>query len=56
MNTASILIICAFVYLAFVTWMFRGKGKKPDTKTDGKKEAQETVSDIVHLPIEKGPR
>lgn len=45
MNTASILIICAFVYLAFVTWMFRGKGKKPDTKTDGKKEMQETVSD-----------
>lgn len=45
MNTASILILCAFVYLAFVTWMFRGKGKKPDTKTDGKKEAQETVSD-----------
>lgn len=45
MNTASILIICAFVYLAFVTWMFRGKGKKPDTKSDGKKEAQETVSD-----------
>lgn len=45
MNTASILIICAFVYLAFVTWMFRGKGKKPDNKTDGKKEAQETVSD-----------
>lgn len=45
MNTASILIICAFVYLAFVTWMFRGKGKKPDTKTDGKKEAQKTVSD-----------
>lgn len=45
MNTASILIICAFVYLAFVTWMFRGKGKKPDTKSDGKKEVQETVSD-----------
>lgn len=45
MNTASILMICAFLYLAFVTWMFRGKGKKPDTKTDGKKEAQETVSD-----------
>ena len=45
MNTASILILCAFVYLAFVTWMFRGKGRKPDTKTDGKKEAQETVSD-----------
>ena len=45
MNTASILILCAFVYLAFVTWMFRGKGKKPDTKNDGKKEAQETVSD-----------
>lgn len=45
MNTASILIICAFVYLAFVTWMFRGKGKKPDTKTDDKKEEQETVSD-----------
>lgn len=47
MNTASILIICAFVYLAFVTWMFRGKGKKPDTKSDGKKEAQkkETESD-----------
>ena len=45
MNTASILIICAFVYLAFVTWMFRGKGKKPDPKTDGKKEAQEMVSD-----------
>lgn len=45
MNTASILILCAFVYLAFVTWMFRGKGKKPDTKTGGKKEAQETVSD-----------
>lgn len=45
MNTASILILCAFVYLAFVTWMFRGKGKKPNTKTDGKKEAQETVSD-----------
>ncbi len=45
MNTASILIICAFVYLAFVTWMFRGKGKKPDTKTDGKKEVPETVSD-----------
>lgn len=44
MNTVSILTICAFVYLAFVTWMFRGKGKKPDTKTDGKKEAQETVS------------
>ena len=43
MNTASILILCAFVYLAFV--MFRGKGKKPNTKTDGKKEAQETVSD-----------
>lgn len=41
MNTASILILCAFVYLAFVTWMFRGKGKKPDTKSDGKKEAQE---------------
>lgn len=45
MNTGSILIICAFVYLAFVTWMFRGKGRKPDTKSDGKKEAQETVSD-----------
>lgn len=45
MNTASILILCAFVYLAFVTWMFRGKGKKPDTKTGGKKEAQETASD-----------
>lgn len=45
MNTASILILCAFVYLAFVTWMFRGKGKKPDTRTDGKKEAQETVPD-----------
>lgn len=45
MNTASILILCAFVYLVFVTWMFRGKGKKPETKTDGKKEAQETVSD-----------
>ena len=43
MNTGSILIICAFVYLAFVTWMFRGKGRKPDTKSDGKKEAQETV-------------
>ena len=41
MNTASILILCAFVYLAFVTGMFRGKGKKPDTKSDGKKEAQE---------------
>ena len=45
MNTASILIICAFVYLAFVTWMFRGKGKKPDTKTYGKNKTQETVSD-----------
>ena len=45
MNTASILILCAFVYLAFVTCMFRGKGKKPDTKTDGKNKAQETVSD-----------
>jgi len=45
MNTASILILCAFVYLAFVTWMFRGKGKKHDTKTGGKKETQETASD-----------
>ncbi len=45
MNTASILILCAFVYLAFVTGMFRGKGKKPDTKTGGKKETQETASD-----------
>lgn len=45
MNTVSILTICAFLYLAFVTWMFRGKGKKPDTGTDGKKEAQETVPD-----------
>lgn len=45
MNTASILILCAFVYLALVTWMFRGKGKKPDTKTGGKKETQETASD-----------
>lgn len=45
MNTASILILCAFVYLAFVTWMFRGKGKKPDTKTGGKKETHETASD-----------
>ena len=45
MNTTSILILCAFVYLAFVTWMFRGKGKKPDTRTDGKNKAQETVSD-----------
>ena len=45
MNTASILILCAFVYLAFVTWMFRGKGKKSDTKTGGKKETQETASD-----------
>lgn len=45
MNTASILILCAFVYLVFVTWMFRGKGKKPDTKTGGKKETQETASD-----------
>ena len=45
MNTASILILCAFVYLAFVTWMFRGKGRKPDTKIDGKNKAQETVSD-----------
>lgn len=45
MNTASILILCAFVYLAFVTWMFRGKGKKPDTKTGGKKETQKTASD-----------
>lgn len=45
MNTVSILTICAFLYLAFVTWMFRGKGKKPDTRNDGKKQAQETVSD-----------
>lgn len=45
MNTASILILCAFVYLAFVTWMFRGYGKKHDTKTGGKKETQETASD-----------
>lgn len=45
MSTASILILCAFVYLAFVTWMFRGKGKKPDTKTGSKKETQETASD-----------
>lgn len=45
MNTVSILTICAFVYLAFVTWMFRGKGKRPDTKTGGKKETQETASD-----------
>lgn len=45
MNTASILILCAFVYLAFVTWMFLGKGKKPDTKTGGKKETQETALD-----------
>ena len=45
MNTASILILCAFVYLAFVTCMFQGKGKKPDPKTDGKNKAQETVSD-----------
>ena len=45
MNTVSILTICAFLYLAFVTWIFRGKGKKPDTKTDGKNKAQETVSD-----------
>lgn len=45
MNTVSILMICAFLYLAFVTWMFRGKGKKPDTRTDGKKEAQETAPD-----------
>ena len=45
MNTASILILFAFVYLAFVTWMFRGYGKKHDTKTGGKKETQETASD-----------
>lgn len=45
MNTVSILTICAFLYLAFVTWMFRGKGKKPDTRIDGKKEAQETAPD-----------
>lgn len=32
MNTLSILTICAFLYLAFVTYMFRSKGGKPGAK------------------------
>ena len=34
MNTVSILIICGFVYLLFVTWMFGKKGNNKSEKTD----------------------
>lgn len=40
MNTVSILTICAFLYLAFVTWMFRGKGNKSGANHDSKNDAQ----------------
>ena len=34
MNTVSILIICGFVYLLFVTWMLGKKGNNKSEKTD----------------------
>lgn len=40
MNTVSILIICGFAYLVFVTWMFGRKGSgQPQSKKTGKPEA-----------------
>ncbi len=45
MNTVSILTICAFIYLAFVTWMFRGKGNKSCPNPDGKKDTQNPASE-----------
>lgn len=53
MNTASILIICAFVYLAFVTWMFRRKGNKSQNKSEFKKDAQNTEPEGDSKEIEK---
>ena len=34
MNTVSILIICGFIYLLFVTWMFGKKGSNKSETTD----------------------
>lgn len=45
MNTVSILTICAFLYLAFVTWMFRGKGNKSGPNPDSKKDTQNPASE-----------
>lgn len=43
MNTVlSVLIICGFLYLSFVTWMFRRK--EGDTKPPSKEEAQPPAS------------
>ena len=53
MNTASILIICAFVYLAFVTWMFRGKGNKTQNKTGNGKTVRSPAPDDTDEDTEK---
>lgn len=49
MNTVSILTICAFLYLAFVTWMFRGKGNK----TQNRKAARSPAPDDSDEDTEK---
>lgn len=41
MNTLSILTICAFLYLAFVTYMFRNKGGKPGGEKPAARKAEE---------------
>ena len=42
MNMLSILTICAFLYLAFVTYMFRNKGGKDDGGKTQTKEPDES--------------
>lgn len=53
MNTVSILTICAFLYLAFVTWMFRGKGSKTQNKTGTEKAARSPAPDDTGEDTEK---
>lgn len=53
MNTVSILTICAFLYLAFVTWMFRGKGSKTQNKTGTENAARSPAPDDTGEDAEK---
>ena len=50
MNTVSILIICGFVYLLFVTWMFGKKGNNGKSETSDKSTPKSEPKAIVNEP------
>lgn len=47
MNTLSILVICGFVYLMFVTWIFRRNGKSAGNE----KKPSEKTPEVPQTPV-----